>query len=408
MPNLSLFRYSGNHYRVILAVRINAQCSDYLNVIGDILIHSWSLGDIDVFKKQNLELIIHEKHSSIANIGLYSIYSYYYQIFYSHLKSYDPEEYEVKVINVLYHANNADYFVSDVKTYDGILSEYTSNPKYFTLDQFQKFIVMKNEPGINNATVIIGKWCGYRQVYTNGDWGYYFDTNNVVLLEPQATSMTECQQIDDSDPHYRIISEAFWYYWDNPMLFGKNWETWENYMERVGEQLETDHIWIDTDNVWRSVPNSVYDACKNEDTWFLCQSNQACNYDGLYCRNQNQMPVINGMIFDLHSTIYEYCLPYYYDEVDPCGQAEYDIDNMTSMPKLIDPNYPVTNDLFCRWRFYRSSGLSIEEAEFDLGFNANNSYASVEILTNDFEMRISDPINNLRNLIELNGYTKYR
>lgn len=156
-----------------------------------------------------------------------------------------------------------------MKTYDGILSQYTSNPMHFTIDQYQRFIVMKSESGINNASVIVGKWCSYNQVYTDGEWGYYHDLNNVVLLEPQATSMTECQQIDDSDSHYRMLSDALCYYnWSLSNKFGKNWETWEYYMQRVGEQLELNHVWLDTDRVCRSVPNLVNDTCKNVNTCF--------------------------------------------------------------------------------------------------------------------------------------------
>jgi hypothetical protein len=114
--------------------------------------------------------------------------------------------------------------------------------------------------------------CWHNQVYSSSLQKCEAADAGSITYGEQDTISVPCAQNDDTVHYKRQIGDTLCDYGCSLRQFGLNCESCSDYMTRVGATLESNSIWVDTDNY----------VCKHFNYHSTCQSARVCHQCSMY------------------------------------------------------------------------------------------------------------------------------
>jgi len=184
---------------------------------------------------------------------------YYYLIIYNSISAIG----NIGKINIqeVYVNRHAKENTESLTKYGEITdNDYVQFGKYFDIDS-ENVLYISSYGSQSTAPVHIIKTA---QLWTHHQTYNVFLDSCANLMSGEFTYNIQshtsmgCTNFDDKACNKRMVGENMWDFGWNVRKFGKYWESWSEYMNRVGEVLMDDYKWDDDDPyVWKQVKDKV-------------------------------------------------------------------------------------------------------------------------------------------------------
>ena len=236
-----------------------SNCANLIEVKGNIVAISWTTstyGMLSIYRKSDItlyaQIVGNSSFAGIASqIAIISSQNYH-KVFFNSFNSTSLDHGQISVTEIFVHPNHTNSFSHFItKTFHSGGSEYTSYGRYFHLDysitscrrtsssisgceQYEMYIGNMNQ-NYSRQFFDVLKICTDRQVYNSSSDTCYSVGDNQFSLGAQQESAYDWATYDDTIAKNRVAVESIWDFGCPDFRFGKNCETWTNYMNRVGQ-----------------------------------------------------------------------------------------------------------------------------------------------------------------------------
>ena len=154
-------------------------------------------------------------------------------------------------------------------------------------------------------TVDVVKLCMNNQIFDEiSNDCLPIDLENFISLDFQNSEAKNCEFIDDTQERSRYLANTFCDYNWSVYEFGKFWESWSEYMQRVGFEHSEEFAWDDNDEYTCKLYNEITGDKYWNDILYCpeCMLASSCDYQGTACFASSMEPE-----FESPDLLYNYC-----------------------------------------------------------------------------------------------------
>ena len=185
----------------------------------------------------------------------------YYQIIYNSYSS-TPDNGTLTIVDILPNNKNPNLFTNIVRKNEIYDTAFIKYGLFFDVDSEGMAYISGHS---NNSTTFknpinVIRLCTHNQKYNSSSSACVSTSNSSITFGLQDTSEVACSNVDDSIEYNKNVAESVCNYNWADNLFGKKWESWDNYLTRLKKyfQMYQKNYYNPVDKTWSIVDDAEY------------------------------------------------------------------------------------------------------------------------------------------------------